>query len=337
MRRSWLGDDGDPSGGARPTATLITGPLVRPSFNEAWPTVATALERLLRARGVDPVTAEDVVQEVAERAWRLRVPFTDAADLFRWASVVGWRLAVDDFRRVSRRGQLRGDHGEADAGSVASDEDVEDRVEARLLAERVLVCLPALSDADQAALLDSPRPAGDRREAVRLAVRRHRARQRLLALVEAAGVVLGIALRRLGRPSTAVPVTAALLVVAMGVHSPLPSVSDVPPISVDVDTGGPTASEADAGSAVPTATRPSSVVPAAAVVVEVDVDVVPPIRHLPDWRGREVIVPSPTGSGGTAGIRPKDESEPLACADTVVGGHRCLDAAVSAGDVLPPR
>jgi len=42
---------------------------------------------------------EDLIQEAALRVVLLRVPFDDAAHLYRWAAVVVRRLAIDGWRR----------------------------------------------------------------------------------------------------------------------------------------------------------------------------------------------------------------------------------------------
>jgi hypothetical protein len=181
-------------------------------FAEIWPSVFTSTVQRLLARGVGAAVAEDAAQEAGTRALAMHVPFTDAGDLTRWVSTVAWRIAVDEHRHHGRRVVA------APVRDRAADIDVATEAEARLELRRVSLAWPRLSEGDRAALVD-PRPdTGDRRAAVRSAVRRHRARMRLVALIEALGAIALAPLSRLRRPVVAValmgtvPLAAAMLV-----------------------------------------------------------------------------------------------------------------------------
>lgn len=96
--------DGAGAPGVPRTSTPALTQKSPPPLADVWPDVAARLTRVLRRRGVDAATAEDVVQETAVRVLRTGVPYADGDDLLRWASVVGWRLAVDT-RRKDRRAE----------------------------------------------------------------------------------------------------------------------------------------------------------------------------------------------------------------------------------------
>lgn len=172
---------------------------------------ATTVQRLL-ARGVGAAVAEDAAQEAGTRALATHVPFSDAGDLTRWVSTVAWRIAVDEHRLHGRRVVP------TPVTDGPADIDVATEAEARIELRRLSLAWPRLSESDRAALVD-PRPdTGDRRAAVRTAVRRHRARMRLIALIETLGAIVLAALSRLRRPAVAValvgtvPLAAAMLV-----------------------------------------------------------------------------------------------------------------------------
>ena len=164
------------------------------AFEQSWPLAKTSVERLLRAHQVPEADRDDIVQEVAARAFVRQDQFTSPTHLTRWSCRVAANLRVDQVRR----------------GSKMADEPVPDwsdttetarLVEGRLALEHVLSAATELSDADRLALFGEREEAADRREAVKLAVRRHRARARLAAMVEgmiAAFAVLNRAVLRRG-------------------------------------------------------------------------------------------------------------------------------------------
>lgn len=120
---------------ARPTDASMTNS----RFEKVWPDVEIRLHRLLRSKHVPRDRGEDFVQEAALRVLRGRVRYDDADDLYRWASVVVRRLAIDAWRKDQR---LTDD---AVLGSRVSHVDVEAEVEGRLALRAVLEKWPSLS------------------------------------------------------------------------------------------------------------------------------------------------------------------------------------------------
>jgi hypothetical protein len=156
------------------------------SFDAAWPTA----------------------QEVAIRALRHLDRFTSDEHMVRWCCRVAINAHIDAVRRGSR---LVAEPSQEAAAPL----NVAETVEGRLALHAALAHVAGLSPEDQALLLDPP-IADTRKEAVRLAVRRHRLRARLTAMLE--GVLAGIpVLRRLHADSfpvrvamVAAPIVAAL-------------------------------------------------------------------------------------------------------------------------------
>lgn len=172
----------------RPTDTRRSDRLITqdPDIAQVWPEVAERLASMLRRRGVDPWAIEDVVQEVGLRVLTHRVRFESASDLCRWAMPVARNLMVDHWRSQRREGGVP----PADRPAAV---DVPAEVENRMALGAVSQCLAQLHESDRQAIfwdLEADAPA-TRTEGVRLAVRRHRARARLLRLVEGVISVLG--------------------------------------------------------------------------------------------------------------------------------------------------
>jgi len=144
-------------------------------LGRAWPEVAPRLLAMLRGRGVDYAAAEDAVQETAARVLATGVGFKGAEDLFPWAAVVCWRLAVDERRRQAR---LRSVSSVPEAPAPV---DIGRQVAERLRVADLLKEVAQLSPADQDALLSVfwSSETASRREAVRRNLRLHRARGRL--------------------------------------------------------------------------------------------------------------------------------------------------------------
>lgn len=233
--------------------------LITPPFELVWPDVERRLRALLFRRGLDQASAEDVVQEVALRALAGRVTYTSAKDLLRWAGPVACNLHVDLLRQ---RARLQG-------GGVTTDHpasnDVAGEVADRMELQRAFRGLAALRPADREAIMEAvtaePVPARNRKEAVRLAVRRHRARSRLALVMEqlAAWTFGATWLRRSSRAATvaiaAVPIAALPLVLSL---QPPPPARDVPvrtPVTESARVRTVNAGLPPAGPATGTATR----------------------------------------------------------------------------------
>ena len=162
------------------------------AFEQSWPLAKASVERLLRAHQVPEADRDDIVQEVAARAFVRQEQFTSLTHLTRWSCRVAANLRVDQVRRGSRI-------ADQPVPDWSDTTETARLVEGRMALEDVLSAVSRLSDADRVALFGEKEEAADRREAVRLAVRRHRARARLAAMVEgmiAAFAVLGRALSR---------------------------------------------------------------------------------------------------------------------------------------------
>jgi hypothetical protein len=183
---------------------VITPP---PDISAVWPEVFEAVVTTLRRRGVGLHAAEDATQEAGSRVLAHEIGFTDADDLRRWVQTVAWRLAIDESRRLARY------DGDAPL-EAASFQEVPAEVEHRLHLAATRKAWRTLSPADREAIVGSGGgdhdrcPALTRKEAVRLAVRRHRARARLLALVEGVAAIVLVGVRRARRLSTAVMIAA---------------------------------------------------------------------------------------------------------------------------------
>ncbi|MHB8467223.1 MAG: RNA polymerase sigma factor [Acidimicrobiales bacterium] len=158
---------------------------------------------------------EDISQEVAVRALRSGVSFTDADDLVPWACTVAWRVHLGDVRK--RRARLPEAELRIDPPSA---QNVEDEAAGRIRMSAVSHALATLKPRDRRLLLDvlvdhEQLPSS---EASRQAVLRHRARARLLRAVGGASSALAWLLRRLRWSATvtavAVGLAAALLTVA---------------------------------------------------------------------------------------------------------------------------
>jgi DNA-directed RNA polymerase specialized sigma24 family protein len=251
-----------------------------------WPEVSRRLTRLLASRGAAHDVTDDIVQEVAARVLSRGIVFEDAADLMRWTVPVALNLLVDHARATKRV---------AVGGDVDTTvPDIADVVVDRDRLGRVLGAVAQLSDGDRAALVASGLPAADRRESVRLAVRRHRARRRLLAIVDgAAGIAawLGLRLRRARGGALTASVALALPV---GMFVDLPG---------DVRPALPPGVQAAAPAALPglirldaaTSHRPAYAVGTARPVARRAARRATPVRHE--------AAPATTGRRGTARTR----------------------------------
>ena len=252
------------------------GPLITPPFETVWPDVERCLRALLYRRGLDAASADDVVQEVALRALAGRVTYTSARDLLRWAGPVACNLHVDLLRQ---RAKLM--DGEVDPERPAA-HDVAGEVADRIELQRAFRGIAALRPADREAIMEAvtcepPQPR-TRKEAVRLAVRRHRARSRLaLVMEQLAAWVLGLGWLRRSRTAVAVAIVpvAALPLVVGGTLLPrapaerstaprvaVPVTRPVPVRDATLDRSAPAAARPPAARAAGTAVRRPAAPPA---------------------------------------------------------------------------
>ena len=298
-----------------------------PELTDVWPVVAGRLNRMLRRRGVNLATAEDVVQETAVRVLRTRVAYADADDLYRWASVVAWRLAVDTRRKESR----------ADPGPVPdspSPVNVALAVEQRTALEAVGRGLRALSPSDRSAILGGAGSSGPpltRQQSVLLAVRRHRARSRLLLLTKGLLATVGwLAVRRRATPvprsglvaAIGAPVALVAFVLLPSVRTPssgqLPlrppgAWAPVAPVTTIAEVAPAPAAEAVSPPPEPP-TSPPPVAPTAPAPARQPVPTV------------AVSVPDPLGGTTTIGARPRQPDDHTLCVTVPGVPLPCIDA-----------
>lgn len=180
-----------------------------------WSETAERLARFVQRLGASAHTAEDIVQEVAVRLLRSAPVLADADDVARWCNVVARRLYIDHVRL-----QARAPMAQPFPTDAPDRQDVEAAVEGRVALSRVGKAMSRLSEPDRMALLSAlqDEPTGEpqtRKEATRLAVQRHRARQRLQAAMAACPSVLLLVQRGLRRLSGPTPVAAAFLLPAL--------------------------------------------------------------------------------------------------------------------------
>ena len=222
----------DLQGDAGETQRSRTGdPVITPPFEAVWPDVERRLRALLYRRGLDAATADDVVQEVALRALVGRITYTSARDLLRWAGPVACNLHVDLLRQ---RAKLH--DGDVDADHPATN-DVAGEVADRMELQRAFRGIAALRPADREAIIeavaDEPTPPRSRKEAVRLAVRRHRARSRLALVLEQLAVwPAGARLLRRSRIAVTAVAVVPLAAYPLVVRSGPPPRDAVPPAVV---------------------------------------------------------------------------------------------------------
>jgi len=296
---------------------VITGPI---ALEDAWPAVADVVAAMLRRRGVDPWLVDDLVQETAVRVLAREAGYETTGDLRRFACVVAWRLAIDDSRAARHRNATL-----VDEHACAT--DVAREVETRETLAAVARGFRQLSPADQAALLTTEVVPADRRTSVRLAVRRHRARTRLLALVEVSLALFAALLRRVTSVARRRwPVTVAADVAA--------SVSLAVFVSV---AAGTQPARLDRVRAAPFTPPVSAIAPEPLAEVGraasngLDGPASSGSRAVrAGWRSAagqvegHVRVPGPSGTVD-ATVRPKASDDHLVCGDTIVLGWQCHD------------
>lgn len=290
----------------------------------AWAGVSRDVLRGLLVRQVPRADAEDIVQEVAARALTHAPGFATTQDLVRWSWRVAWRLRIDALRREARL-----DHGECP--DVAGADDSARIVEGRLALGAALDGITRLSPADRHALFATAGPGATRQAAVRVAVRRHRARARLIRLCGGAlgaGAWFLAVLRRL-RPEVRLVAGAALplaLIVALDLapfvsggagEVPAPTPSPVRWTSV------PGASQrADGADAARHAERPGQ----------------SPVPAAPEGGNARTIAAVPVGEAGDLRVDRDDRTDPPSLCVGNVGPitELCVDRPGPSLDPPPP-
>jgi len=282
--------------------------MITRKLEAAWPSVSERLSAMLHRRGVSHHDADEAIQETAARVVSTGLEFRDADDLFRWAAVVSWRIAIDARRRCTRVTSHevpdRADH--VDVAQIA---------EHRMALSAVTTRFKDLSERDRAVLLASfdEQPTPNRVEQVRLAVARHRARSRLRSLLDgvAAPVAAFAARRWRWRTVRAEPyvVTAApaVLFVAMSV-SAFAGSTGVGPTPLPVVTARPVQA---AAAEVPASSTSTSTVPAWSVTQAHTA--VPTPSSPTDGSVRVHVAPGLSPYPTDAKVRDRQPSDHLAC------------------------
>jgi len=331
LRGCWEGwGSGAQSEGRHVEATQLGG--TTPSlvasaidFDAAWPVARSRVVAVLRGRGVQAADVDDIVQEAAIRAFRQLERFTSEEHLVRWCCRVAINAHIDTVRRGRR---IVAEPSEETAGLL----NVAETVEGRLALHAALAEVAGLSEEDRALLLHPP-VADNRKEAVRLAVRRHRIRARLANMLE--GVLAGIpALRRL-HPDSAPVQAAALAVPVIAVLSAIPFITGLQPARPDrvEQTAGHAAVHVVTGRAGRDEVRSS--VPAAPVQQPAAPAVAP--------HSHPYVAIDPAGTSVGAGRDDKPRGTPFVCAKGYVnlcvyrpGPYVPLPPLPLPGDSAPP-
>ncbi|MEY2474564.1 MAG: hypothetical protein QOK28_3893 [Actinomycetota bacterium] len=151
-------------------------------FAAWWPAAEARIRPLLQARGHCHDDIEDIVQATAEKALR-HDRFDSQTHLLAWSLVVAKNSSTDIFRR----------HGRELLDSVpdfASSLDVADTVTTLVTRDELMATITALPDQQRLALFAAETPA-TRKDAIRIAVIRHRVRKRLRHVYEGLAAAFG--------------------------------------------------------------------------------------------------------------------------------------------------
>lgn len=160
-----------------------------------WEIVEREVHDTVRRRVAADV-ARDITQTTMARAVAHEPAGWETIDAVRWSVRVALNIAVDERRR--RRAEPC-----AEVPDTVTAVDVEQDVLSRLDLERVADALEQLDERDRRLVLGYDAGGGDRRARVRIAVARHRARERLRKLAGDVDewIVLRSPLRRMRRLS----------------------------------------------------------------------------------------------------------------------------------------
>ena len=286
-----------------------------------WPQLRRSLLTTLRSRRVDEATAEDICQDVVERALRSTEEFATPDNLRRWATRVALNKATD-LGRMQRR------HiASEELPDTASPFDMELAVTHRLALSETVSALASLRPEERAALAHAlsaePRPP-DRRAQNRENIRRLRARARLRGLVRNFPALIparwtgwlrrrAVALPDLGPLATA----GFSIAVTFATGSP-PAVMSPSPVATHTASPSLTASFEPLHN-VPT---PSSGAPYRATVREQPPQSVSDSGEVRTGRTTLVAVADPTG-GTRAGLA-ENSDKPIVCAVTHAAQSLCV-------------
>lgn len=285
-------------------------------LGEVWPGVVAMLRRVLRHKGVSHHDIDDLTQETAARAVSKGLPFEDEDHLARWSVVTAKNLMIAAHRDSAHLAP-------ADLPDPVSADDVERTVIARETLEAVATAWSGLSLPDRNALASGIAIVS--KEPNRIAVRRHRARQRLHAMITSVWLVVLELMRRATR----------------AIQQPGPTVASVMPATLavlfvlgGVGSSGPhdTAVKAAAGQALgsnPAATLAGVATGSRFVQSDATIPTRTPSRSGSTSNTKTVLtLPNPDGSGDVPVVqsRPQEPDDKTFCTDWLPSGHTCVDA-----------
>jgi len=290
-----------------PQSPHRTTAAITADFAVTWPAVETPLRRYLGSIGVNRHDIDDLVQETASRAIRVKVPYNDASDLRAWSFVVARRLLANLHRSRRRQVVLDGAHR-----PDPRQDDLMAQVEDRLIIEKVVASAANLTVAERLHL--AVRPANSPAERNRANVARHRARQHLRRLVGPLAVA-GFFLRRRGPlMSASLGIAAVALPLAL-----LPSQHGSP-------TGTNAPHRTDTRPTAATAfSEPSRPTPLPAPHPK-PVTLVEPARpsNITQPPAISFHTEGPVGSNTHATVEGNDGRQPLVCTSGTIIERRCV-------------
>jgi hypothetical protein len=254
------------------------------------------------------------VQDAVIRALDTGARFASPEHLRRWLTTVAWRRAVDVHRQ---RSPVAAD---GDVLQLPSTDRTDEVVEHRDAVRAVLGAIGELTEDQREALLGVEVPSG-RRAAVRVNVRRHRARRLLLAMVDGfVGLVVWLRARR-----TAVRSAPVLSVSAASLFLVASLVTRIPDSHSSVSVAGSRVVAVGAATVASTAAVrvPSPMSAAAAVPAGPEAGPRASPHPVAGAVVASVAVETPTGRPATAAVR-EGRGEPELCLRGL-GQSYCLD------------
>ena len=263
--------------------------------------------------GVERMTAEDLASEAIAKALAKEMAFESADHVFNWTMLVAKNLWIDQRRAAARAPEVY-DLSDVDVPT----HDTAHVAEYRMQLRRVLEVLAGMSPDDRYAVMTDVTPAG-RTEAVRLNVRRHRARARLRAAL--AGVAALLGLRRLPRTATTAATPVALATALLTVW--LPSATPVIP----PDRGAAPAPVERLDGVDRAARRRPAELPAPRAVRPAGAPAPDATRLRPRPQRQRVAAAKVAGREAYVDTwsEPNHPDRPLLCVDNNRLGHVCVD------------
>lgn len=283
-----------------------------------WAEALPKLTRYVRRQVPSNEDACDIAQETAARAIREGVTFVDADDLLRWCQVVAKRLAIDHRRRAAQNG-----HTTLEA-EMPDSADLTDQVHARLHLLKTFQAVDHLPPSERLAMVEiiaGTDLVGDRRQQLRTASARRRARVSLQRQIGYPWAVTGIVVlsKKVWRAaSRGAPAAPALLVAYFAIVPFIGGTHTMDPITrtprhgpVDAHSGGVTIAHIQRSSetkSTPSVTR-----------------LHPQITRTPPPGQVISSVQGPANTSSTLESQPNHPGNHLLCTDgTLIPGPVCI-------------